>query len=268
MKQVTTILILALSLLTGVVSAQSTKTLNKVLELQMPGEGGANGAAVCWHPVAKKYYAAMAGNSSYPLAIFDTKGSRTSPEDQTTMFDIRGLWYNTKTKALQTNGYNELGWVEYKLNSKGLPASTKQIRDGMAQPDEQSVGAYNFKDNLIYFLNEDGNIDVYDAEGSYQEYFELTLGKTEDEADEADNSEVVEDYNTTSVIYTGISGAEIGLLNSLNNEIELYDLKNKHLTRKLQLPESAPAENRLNFAYANGLYWLFDKEKRMWVGYK
>jgi hypothetical protein len=267
MKQVA-ILVLTIALFTNTINAQSTKTLTKVLELAMPDGGGANGASVCWHPVSKKYYAAIAGNTSYPLGLFDSKGKILSPADQTTMFDIRGLWYNTKTKTLQMNGYNDLGWVEYKLSSKGLPASTKQLRDGMAQPAEQSVAAYNSKANLIYFLNDDGEIEVYDMDGAYQENFELTLGKTEDEADEADNLEAIEDYNNTTVIYTGIGGAEIGLLNFITDEIELYDLKKKHLTRKLSLPEDAPVEDRLNFSYANGIYWLFDKDARAWVGYK
>src|SRR5262245_4426823 len=76
-------------------------TLKKVLELKMPKEGGANGASVAWHPVQKKYYAAMAGNTTYPLAVFDINGKRLSADDQTTMFDVRGLWYNSRSKKLQ-----------------------------------------------------------------------------------------------------------------------------------------------------------------------
>ena len=55
----TLMFVLSLNLL-----AQNTKDLKKVMELQIYGEGGANGACVAWHPAQKKYYAAMAGNVS------------------------------------------------------------------------------------------------------------------------------------------------------------------------------------------------------------
>jgi hypothetical protein len=71
--------------------------------------------------------------------------------------------------------------------------------------------------------------------------------------------DVKEDYNNTTAIYTGITGAEIGLLNYVNKEIELYNISNGLLSTKLQLPVDAPAEAFLNFSYCNGIYWVSDK---------
>ncbi|MGH2553518.1 MAG: hypothetical protein ACRDEB_07370, partial [Chitinophagaceae bacterium] len=81
------------------INAQLVKTLRKTIELQMPqtmddSMPGTRGAAVVWHPVQNKYYAAFAGNMGYPLAIFNAAGKRLSDEYQTTMVDMRGMWYN------------------------------------------------------------------------------------------------------------------------------------------------------------------------------
>src|SRR5687768_9931926 len=133
-------LVSAFSLITSIATAQPVKELKKVLELKIPREGGANGASVTWHPGLKKYYAAMAGNTTYFIGVYDTKGTRLNPTTQETMFDIRGLWYNPNTKTIQMNGYEDFGWAEYKLDSKGFPTSVKNIHEGMNQPEEQSVG--------------------------------------------------------------------------------------------------------------------------------
>jgi len=50
------------------------KPLKKVLELVIPREGGANAASVAWHPVLKRYYAAMAGNIEFFIGAYSTTG--------------------------------------------------------------------------------------------------------------------------------------------------------------------------------------------------
>lgn len=263
-------LLMALVFHTILLHGQATKPLKKILELKIAMEGGANGASVAWHPVLKKYYAAMAGNISYSLSVFDATGKRLSPDNQETMFDIRGLWYNPKSKTLQMNGYSEMGWAEYKLNSKGMPTEVKTLYTGLIQPNPQSTASFNPKENVLYFLNEDGNIDKYSlAEGTFLDEITLTLGKTKnDDDDDEDNSDVLEDYNSSTVIYTGITGAEIGLLNYISNEIELYNIKTGALSKKFTFPANTPMPSFLNFSYSNGIYWLFDKELRTWKGYK
>lgn len=249
------------------------KTLKKVLELKIPREGGANAASVVWHPLQKKYYAAMAGNSIFCIGVYDVKGKMLSPISQKAFFDIRGLWYNPTTKTIQMNGYNDFGWGEYKLGANGLPVSVKQLQEGMKQPEEQSVGAFNPITKELYFLDYNCDIDIYSfATAKHKDYSSIYLGVTEDEQEDVDfetnNEEFIEDYNSTTVIYTGIKGSEIGLLNHINKEIELYDIHTGFLTQKLELPDDAPTNDVLNFAYTNNIYWLFDTEKRIWKGYK
>lgn len=249
---------------------QTAKPLKKVLELKIPREGGANAATVAWHPVQKKYYAAMAGNVEFCMAVFDVNGKLLSAPEQQTLFDVRGLWYNPTPGTLQINGYNDFGWGEYKLDPKGAPTKVEILFDGMNQPDEQSVGAFNPKEKVIYFFNEEGNIEKYDLHtGKYVEDIELHLGQTKEEADSlSDNYDYLDSYNNTTVIYTGITGAELGLLKYSDNEIELYSLETGYITRRLTLPDDAPVKEFLNFAFCNGIYWLFDTEDRIWKGYK
>lgn len=253
-------------------SNNKTKVLKKVMELQMPDSLGTNGAQVAWHPLQKKYYAAFAGNKTYPLAVFDVKGKLVSPKGLKTQFDVRGLWYNPYEKAIQTNGYDTLGWATYTINAKGIPTGVKTVFTGMHQSTFQSAGTLNAKEKLIYFFNEDGNIDIYNLKtGKYEDEITLYLNYKEEDSDLAyqeDNLVEIESYNETTAIYTGIPKMEIALLNNENYSIDLYNIKTGFLTTTLSLPDDAVVSSTLNFAYANNIYWLFDKENRKWVGYK
>lgn len=259
---------------TGNHAQVATKTLKKILELKIEQEGGANGAGVAWHPGQKKYYAAIAGNVDFPLGVFDEKGKRVSAADQKTLFDIRGLWYNVQTKTIQMNGYADFGFSEYKLNAKGIPESVSDLNINITPPNNQSAATFDAKSGQIYFYNEDGKIEVYNyKDGGYVTTIQLSLGlskkNVDDEGFEAeDNYYVAEDYNNTTVVFTGIAKAELGLLNYYEKRVELYNKADGHMTQILKLPDEAPAPDFLNFSYCNGIFWLFDKENRIWMGYK
>lgn len=241
-----------------IVQAQKTQSLKKIIELKMPKTEdddmpGKRGASVAWHPVQKKYYAVFAGNTDYPLAVFDSKGKRLSDDDQTALIDVRGLWYNPVTKLVSGNGYNEMGWFTYKLDSKGIPSNAEEIHEGMNQPNEQSVGAYNAATKQILFVR---GSQVYfygsDAEAKDSMMIHWSRKKADGPADDEDQMEANEDYNSTTLVYTGIKGQELGFLNITNKEIDLYDIKTGFLSKTLSLPETATAESMFNFAYANG----------------
>ena len=239
----------------------------KTIEDDMPGT---RGASVAWHPVQKKYYAVMAGNGAYPLAVFNNLGKRISNDDSSAMVDTRGIWYNTDAKKICGNGYNEIGWFSYTLDAKGLPNGHKMDFEGTYQPDPQSVGTYNPAKKQVLFLK-GSQIWAYNATGVEDDkktviHWGLTAkdGIAEDE----DVEESPEGYNYTSVIYTGMPGAEAGVLNIVDKQIELYNMKTGFLMQKLKLPEEASVEGSFNFALANGIYWLFDIPNRVWIGYK
>lgn len=66
--------------------------------------------------------------------------------------------------------------------------------------------------------------------------------------------------------YTGIPNAEFAILNYSKLQIEMYNRKGV-LTKALQLPDEAVVYNNFTLAYANNIWWLFDKvEKKMvWI---
>jgi hypothetical protein len=77
---------------------------------------------------------------------------------------------------------------------------------------------------------------------------------------------VLENYNSTTLVYTGISQSEFGILNVKNREVELYSAADGLLTARLKIPEKIPLKDKLNFAYCNNLYWFYDNASRTWAG--
>lgn len=252
-----------------------SKPLKKFLKLTMARTEdddfpGTRGASVAWNPLTKKYYAAMAGNAAYPLCIFDATGKRLSSDDLSTEADVRGLWFNPLKKTIQGNCYNEFGWFSYELDAKGFVTDNEFILEGMNQPDAQSVGAYIPGKNKIAFVNA-GQVYYYNMkDGVPDDPFTIHWGRTsKDGVDEtADETETPEAYNTTTVVYTGIKNAELGFLNTIDMQIELYSMTTGFMTQTLKLPDTAPVNSTFNFAYCNGTYWLFSMEERTWTGYR
>ncbi|TBR19314.1 MAG: hypothetical protein EPO57_03975 [Chitinophagaceae bacterium] len=262
--------LLALSFLFSLTETQSqtTRVLKKTIELQMPGEEGSNGASVAWHPIQKKYYASFAGNAIYPLALFDVTGKKLSSDDLESQIDVRGLWYNPNTNLICGNGYKENGWFSYILDKNGIPEDFSILHNGQYQPSQQSVGSYNTKKDLLYFLN-GIEIVVYNKYGEQltDSTIRLSLNIDNEFLDE-DEAYLEANFNTTTVVFTGILKSEFGLLNYTKPQIELYNMKSGAHTQILKLPDGAPAFNWFNFSFANGTYWLFDKDNRKWIGYK
>ncbi len=261
-------LLLSVILIFHTATGQTTRILRKNIELKMPDEEGSNGASVVWHPVQKKYYAAMAGKTTCPMAVFEITGKRISPDGVITQADVRGLWYNNETKLICGNAFKNVGWFSYTLDPKGLPQGLSVFLPGANQPGPQSVGAYNSKNNLVYFLNKT-RIVAYSQEGKLEEDSVISLELNIPEEFEDKVEKYMEDnYNNTSIVFTGINKSEFGLLNYAKSRIELYDKSTGELSQLLRLPDDAITYDWLNFSLANGIYWLFDKDNRKWVGYK
>ncbi len=257
--------------------AQKKTGLYETLSLVMPTDPGARGASVAWHPKLKRYYAPKSGNTEYSMAIFDAKGKLVSPPGLETQFDIRGFWYSPVLKTFCANGYGDNGWVSYELDKKGIPVSTNKLVDEMTQPDEQSVGTFDEKNNLVYFL-EGQNVIIYDAEtqkkkGKIRLYINKKADANQqagDQGSDGSNSDRVtpENINNSTVVYTGIPKAEFALLDFEEKEIQLYDKNTGYITQELSLPVNAPAQEMLCFSYCNKMYWLFDMKTKTWKAYK
>ncbi|MFM6926385.1 MAG: hypothetical protein ACKOU7_12840 [Ferruginibacter sp.] len=250
------------------------RTLKQVMELKMPKTAddelcGTRGAGVCWNPITKKYYAAFCGNMGFPMAVFTPAGKRISSDSLTTMEDIRGIWFNASINRIMANGYNEIGWISYELNNAGIPASISNKFTGMNQPNEQSVGSYYSLIKSVAFR--DGNqVALYQTAGEaaeVKESVQIHWGRTKSDAAGDDDENAGENYNG-NVVATNIKNAEFAFLNTSSKQIELYNYKEGYLQSTLKLPDTAPVESTFNFAYSNGIYWLFDIANRKWIGYK
>ncbi len=272
-------LLLLLAIIATIFSATAQpaieKNLKKGITLLMPRTiddemPGTRGACVAWNPVQKKYYASMAGNIGYPMGVFDATGKRISPDTLNCNADTRGLWYNVQKKELQGNSYNEYGWFGYAVNVKGTPVKTTIFLEGKNQPGDNSVGAFSPTRQQVMFLYGD-EIFFYSILGE-ETGQSLTINwsrtKKDGVSEEGEEIWTSEDYNSTTVVYTGIKGAELGFINTTDSQIELYNIADGFLTRKLKLPDDASINATFNFAYANGMFWLFNMEERTWTGYK
>ncbi len=273
MKKITFFAVMLMAAITGTYAQTADKatTLKEVLTLKIDRSGGANGAAVAWHPGQKKYYAAQAGNATFPMEVFDEKGKMLSDDQLETKKDVRGMWYNPTSKTLQITTYNTEGWWEYKLDSKGMPVSVSKLPGEASQPDPQSAGVYDPKKATVYF---------YDMENVWLEAHSIKNGektgttiqlypgaRSKDEA-KMQTDDAKYNYSENTVIYTGIPHGEIGLLNTRDKQIELYDIATGLMTSELKLPSDAPVHPSLNFSYCNNIFWLFDTGERVWHGYK
>lgn len=234
-----------------------------VTRLTIPKEltGGANGAGIAYDPVRKLYYAAMAGNKDFGLVIYNSKGLVVA--STTTMIDVRGIWYNPLTKNIEVNGYDENGIAHYIRNDKGIPTDVVIDHLGKNQPDENSCGALNTADNTVLFIVEDDydyKIEVRNT-SAYEYKDEITINIPDD-------GEFIGSLNNTTVVYTGMPKAEIGILNTYEDAVYLVDLKTGNVSTKLDLSTSVTPEGMFNFSYANKLFWFFDKTNRVWSAYK
>lgn len=223
------------------------------LRLDMQLDGGSNGAAVVWHPVQKKYYAAIAGNAEFPLEVFSETGEPLSGDEAGV--DIRGMWYNSSTRKVECNGYGESGIYTIVINNQsGEALGAETIMEGSFQPDAQSAGVFNPSKNEILYYN-DGTVYSYKrSNGNEGKSFALKGLDTES-------------ISPNTLAFTGIKKRELGLLDINSGKLLLYSLKGKK-TATVDLPADAPFYGAFNWSYANKQLWLFDKDERSWTGYQ
>ncbi len=136
------------------------------------------------------------------------------------------------------NGYDETGWIKYRLDTKGIPEKLEVYIEGRNQPENQSIGTYNATSNLVCFLKRQ-NISVYTPDGMQEVDSTIRLfpgvSRIEDKPKNDDGAVINENYSYNILIYTGIPKAEFALLNILQKEVELYNRKTGLMTQKTQV---------------------------------
>lgn len=258
-------LIPALLLAGAVVLGSATtkaKKLKQVLTLQMPEGSGSNGAGVAYNPTKKFYYAVFAGNSSFPLAVFDAKGNAKKINLEPG-FDVRGFWFNKSTGKLEGNAYGNTGYYSIALDADGYPTGSAQnlLGDGEwddedFQPEDNSVGVFAPNTNEVVFLK-DGELHFYDKSNGHFKR-KITIN----------GLPVAFENINASPTYTGISKQEIALFDFDARRIYLVNIANGSYTKTLEVPGVIDISVIFNVAYCNGIYWIFNKVERKWYGYK
>lgn len=216
---------------------------------------GTNASGVTFNPDDSLYYALIAGNATYPLETFSKTGT---PLAQAIIgFDSRGLWWNPEQHQAEINGYDAGGLYIPDLDPNGYLLGTGiNPFTGMNQPNAQSCGAFDWGDNeIIYYDN--GSIYRYDRLNcNLLGSFALTGFSN------------WTNVNSTSVIFTGCGGKEIGVLDYVNKQVLLFRKADGSLAMTIDLPSSAITNSMFRFAYANGRVWLYDIVTRTWYAYR
>ncbi len=223
------------------------------LSLQMPDSAGSNGGGITFCKKNKKYYAAFAGNKYFPMQAFNTKGNATG-EVLKAKVDMRGLLYNPKTQQLEANGFGKEAIVKYIFNN-GLPDETEKIITDLKKPDAQCVASYDDDSQEILMFNEGSIYRFNHANGELLGDYIL--------------KSMPEDYNLNenTLAYTGIKDGEIALLDYKGKKVYLFQKNTGEFKGTILLPQDAPAKRNFNFGFSNGKVWLFDTDKRTWLGY-
>ncbi|HRH49994.1 MAG TPA: T9SS type A sorting domain-containing protein [Panacibacter sp.] len=234
--------------------AQCTSYTNAVPSIRLtPCTGTYNRSGVAYNPDFHIYYSVNAGNSGYTIQTYDSIGALLDTRAQG--FDYRGLWWNPNRNQLEGNGYFTLGIsVQDLYNTTGYPKGQVRIALPANQPDAQSCGAYDYGSNNIFYYNS-GKVSIYNRKQNNLKG-KLTLNGL---------PVALGNINSTSVIYTGCAGKEIGIYDYINLRVYLFDKITGNFSASIQLPADAPARSSYGMGYSNGFFWLFDGSS--WLSY-
>ena len=226
------------------------------VSLAVSEKAGNNGTAVAYNPLENIYFAVFAGSEEFPMEKFDSLGGCLSSAKAG--IDVRGMWWDPKTKSLEVNAFGDQGYFKMVLDENGNPAGEAiNFIQGRKQPSEQNVAAFDpLKQRLFFYL--DGTVYSYSLKNGKQGKKDLVLEIPVD----------LSQINSNSMIYTGIKGIEIGILNYIDSKLLLFDLKSGKLSGSVKFIHNAPMNEAFGFSYANNMVWLYNKEYRIWYGYK
>ena len=238
------------------ISAQ-THILEKgypILKLQATKINGNNGVAVTYSPKLKLYYTAYAGNQDYALETFDAGGKKLF--EQSIGFDSRGLWYNSKSKALEGNAYRGLGLYRIKLDKSGKPAKAESIIPRIEMPDDHTVGIYNPKKNeIMYFYN--NTLHLYSADKhKLKNSTKLNLPLSS------------YDFNERNMFFTGKKDIEIAMFDYSTYELFFFNLKTGKISGKTYIPLSFEPMQSFNISFCNDILFVFDYATKIWHGFQ
>jgi hypothetical protein len=236
-------------------SAQPVEPIRPAFKLVSDGVRGGMGVSVVWHPLINRYYTAVSGTGENWLIIYNHEG-KTIKKPYLLPFDPGSLWMENSGKALKSYASGMEGLYVIHLQ-EGNPAYFENIFYSLHNPVAIGNGVWvRHRKELCYY--HDKTIFRY---------------KTRHVNHRAPITLMIDDYenelNSMGIIYTGIRNKEIGFYDHGQHRIMLYSAKSGRCTSILQImDETGPKPLCGDIAYANGYYWLYDRETGNWHGYR
>ena len=222
--------------------------------LQCSG-GTSNRSAVAFYPTQNIYYSVNQGSSSNPIETFSyTGGAHLSSTLQTA--DYNGFWYNFNLGILEGNVFNQSSIIQHSINPvNSFALATTSIVAPASMPASQSCGQFDLVNNQIIYYNASTLYKYSRTTGALSSFLTIMgLPSTS--------------INSTSIIYLGIPGSEVGVYDYLNKRIYFINYATGVYSGSCQLPSSAPTPTSLGVSYANNRLFLFDSANLRWFGYR
>lgn len=234
---------------------------------------GASSVSLAWLDNLKIYAAAVSTDSTSWFDFFDKSGKYINSLPANAR--VGGIWYNDAQKVLQASTLGDYSVLSYKVfMQKDTLAPNKftyaEVSLNLEEIYVSNVAlSFDTSEQLLYsveFNDESGMnlfaLDFYDLEygaGSFSQLGELPVG--------------ISKLNQKTAVYTGRKGFEYGLYNYGDRVVYFYpnDIGQEDYTKLAKtiiLDAEAPAVKEFGVAYTNNLFWLFDKAKGTWLGYK
>lgn len=234
------------------IQAQCTVISNASQTVTLSG-GSTSGTefSVAWNPVNQRYYSTNSGSSG-PLMTYSSTGtwvSTVSPSPYKC-----GLWWNTNTNQLETNGYSSTGLYSLGTNSTTGNASgtSSSIYTGYNQPSTYAQGSYDENDNEILYMS-GSTIYRYNRVNGTQIGTITLSGYT------------FSGLNSNFVGYTGCTGKELVVYDYSTRRAVFFNKSNGSYDSYSQLPAAAPFVSGYGVSYANNKIFL--NNGTSWLGY-
>jgi len=239
-----------LALLCILFSGGRTKAQTTISAYDITLAGSNTAMSVAWHPAYSRYYASSGGGSDSPVTTFSSTGSLLSTT--THNFDNRGFWYNASNSRIEGTSYGTGDYGYYPLDGSGTPNGNVSLYGYSGTPGDQSGGIRNANNGEILFYTGTSYFYRYNTSGTQLGIVNITVpgGAT---------------FNNSHMIYTGISGQEVGFYDYTNRRVYLYSIAGGSYSYYYSLPASAPNPGSFGFAYANGRFFL--ASNGTWYGY-
>jgi hypothetical protein len=248
-------LLLVLSIISlsySAIQAQCTVISNATQTTTLSG-GSTSGTefSVAWNPVNQRYYSTNSGSSG-PLMTYSSTGTWVSTVSPTPY--KCGIWWNTNTNQLETNGYSSTGLYSLGTSSTTGNASgtASSIYTGYNQPSTYAQGAYDEDDNEVLYMS-GSTIYRYNRVNGTQ-IGTITLSGYTFSA-----------LNSYFVGYTGCTGKELVVYDYSTRRAVFFNKSNGSYDSYSQLPAAAPYVSGYEVSYANNKIFLHNGSS--WLGY-